>query len=107
MSKKNSDFGVEFKVTPASQEGKTKAFVNMTIKAGDSPMFAVRDLKLIEGSGGLFVSFPNKRQGDDYKDIVFPLTKGIRDRVNELVKAEYERIISNTTSETGEEVIPF
>ena len=34
--------------------------------------FAIRGVKIIEGSNGLFVSMPSYKAGNEYKDICFP-----------------------------------
>lgn len=37
--------------------------------------FAIRGVKIIEGSNGLFVSMPSYKVGNEYKDICFPITQ--------------------------------
>ena len=40
--------------------------------------FAVRGVKLMEGSNGLFVSMPSRKTQDGEKDICFPVTAEFR-----------------------------
>jgi len=53
-------------------------------------MIAIKGVKVIEGSKGLFVAMPSFRLGDEYKDLVHPITKEGRQAMNEAVLAAYE-----------------
>ena len=48
--------------------------------------FAVRGIKIIEGSNGLFVSMPSYKAGNEYKDICFPITQECRKQLHDAVK---------------------
>ena len=56
--------------------------------------FAVRGIKIIEGSNGLFVSMPSYKVGNEYKDICFPITQECRKQLHEAVIGAYEQAIS-------------
>ena len=56
--------------------------------------FAIRGVKIIEGSNGLFVSMPSYKAGNEYKDICFPITQECRKQLHEAVIGAYERAIS-------------
>ena len=45
--------------------------------------FAIRGVKIIEGSNGLFVSMPSYKVGNEYKDICFPITQECRKQLHE------------------------
>ena len=45
--------------------------------------FAIRGVKIIEGSNGLFVSMPSYKAGNEYKDICFPITQECRKQLHE------------------------
>jgi stage V sporulation protein G len=86
----------EVKVFPARDNGKgrddsrLKAYA--TIVFDNS--FIVRDLKVIEGSRGLFVSMPSRKPKDGtFRDVVHPLNAQMRQMIEEKVIAEYQRII--------------
>jgi len=65
-----------------------KAFVNLIIE--DS--FIVRNVKVIEGSNGVFVAMPNRQLSDGtYRDIAHPLNSETRKEIEDLVIAEYEK----------------
>ena len=64
----------EVKVFPVHEE-KLKAYVTIVLDQS----FVVRDLKIINGSTGLFVAMPSKKRADgSYKDIAHPLNKNTR-----------------------------
>ena len=67
-------------------------------------IFIVRDLKVIEGEKGFFVSMPSRRRKDGtFRDIVHPLNSETRKRIEESVISEYTKAIENGTLE---EAIP-
>ncbi len=77
----------EVRVFPVDEE-KLKAYVTITLDG----CFVVRDLKVIQGSGGLFVAMPAKRRKDGtFKDIAHPLNTETRERMERVILAEYER----------------
>ena len=78
----------EVKVYPAKDNGRLKAYA--TIVFDDN--FIVRDLKIIEGNKGLFVSMPSRRRKDgSFRDIVHPLNSETRTLIENMVIQEYER----------------
>ena len=56
--------------------------------------FAVRGVKLMEGSNGLFVSMPSYKAGNEYKDICFPITQECRKQLHDAVIGAYEQAIT-------------
>jgi len=64
-----------------------KAFATITF----DDCFIVRDLKVIDGSDGLFVAMPSKKRKDgQYKDIAHPLNSDMRETIESAVLGEYE-----------------
>jgi len=77
----------EVRVFPVHEE-KLKAYVTITLDG----CFVVRDLKVINGSGGLFVAMPAKRRKDGtFKDIAHPLNSQTRDWMERAILEEYGR----------------
>ena len=77
----------EVKVFPVNEE-RLKAYVSITIDAS----FVVRDLKVIQGTGGLFVAMPSKKRKDgQFRDIAHPLNQETRAMIEDAIFAEYER----------------
>ena len=76
----------EVKVFPVNED-RLKAYVSITID--DS--FVVRDLKIIEGTNGLFVAMPSKKRKDgQFKDIAHPLNQETRAMIEQRVFEAYE-----------------
>jgi stage V sporulation protein G len=54
--------------------------------------FIVRDLKIIDGNGGLFVAMPSKKRKDGtFKDTAHPLNNSTRRMIEERVLEEYKK----------------
>lgn len=76
----------EIKVYPAKEGGRLKAYATIVFEN----VFIVRDLKIIEGEKGFFVSMPSRRRKDGtFRDIVHPLNSETRKQIEELIIAEY------------------
>lgn len=76
----------EVKVYPVNEE-RLKAYVSVTF----DNCFVVRDLKIINGTGGLFVAMPSKKRKDgQFKDIAHPLNKETRQMIEDAVFRAYE-----------------
>ena len=79
----------EVKVFPAKENGRLKAYATIVFDND----FIVRDLKVIEGNKGLFVSMPSRRRKDgSFRDIVHPLNAETRSIIEQNIIAEYERV---------------
>ena len=88
----------EVKVYPAKDSGRLKAYA--TIVFDNS--FIIRDLKVIEGNKGYFVSMPSRRRKDgSFRDIVHPLNSEMRQQIEEAVIAQFKE--ENNTEESEEE----
>jgi stage V sporulation protein G len=78
----------EVRVFPV-EEDKLKAYVTITL----DHCFVIRDLKVIRGNTGYFVSMPSKRRSDGgYKDIAHPINKETRAMMEQAILEEYERV---------------
>ncbi len=76
----------EIKVFPVNED-RLKAYVSITI----DNCFVVRDLKIIEGTTGLFVAMPSKKRKDgQFKDIAHPLNQETRQMIEDKVFEAYE-----------------
>jgi len=93
----------EVKVYAAKDGGRLKAYATIVF----DNIFIVRDLKVIEGQSGHFVSMPSRRRKDGtFRDIVHPLNSEMRKNIEDAVIAEYlrsgEGTLSPAYSEDGE-----
>jgi stage V sporulation protein G len=95
----------EVRIFPVDEE-KLKAFVSVIF----DDCFVVSDIKIIQGSNGLFVSMPSKkRKNGTFRDIAHPLNNETRRRIEEKVLVRYQETVAEGRSATlrplpGEEV---
>ena len=73
--------------------------------AGDGPVLAgltfdingvvaIRGARLVEGKNGPFVSFPQRQTKDGYQEVVFPVTKEMRELMNSTAVSAYHLAMS-------------
>jgi len=75
----------EIRVFLADEE-RLKAYVTVTF----NDCFVVRDLKVINGNGGLFVAMPSKKKKDGtYKDIAHPINSDFRNYLEKKILDKY------------------
>lgn len=76
------------KINPDS---KMKAIVSITFE--DS--FVVHDVKIIDGSNGLFIAMPSRRTQDgEFKDIVHPINSSFREVLSKAVLEKYDEVMT-------------
>ncbi len=79
----------EVKVYPTKDDGRLKAYATIVFDSS----FIVRDLKVIEGDKGFFVSMPSRRRKDGtFRDIVHPLNIETRKMIEDHVIEEYKKV---------------
>ena len=78
----------------ADRDSAVKANVNLTIDNA----FVVKNLTIVQGKNGMFLNMPHHKSnevGADgkavYKDDAFPLSKNLRDKMQEAAIESYER----------------
>jgi len=80
----------EVRVFPVNEE-KLRAYVTITF----DQCFVIRDLKIIQGATGLFVSMPSKKRKDGtYRDIAHPINNETRRMIEEKIIAEYHKMVA-------------
>ena len=53
--------------------------------------FAVHDIRIIEGTKGLFIAMPSRKSADgEYRDIAHPINSETRTKIQDLILAKYE-----------------
>lgn len=76
----------EVKVFPVNED-RLKAYVSITL----DNCFVVRDLKVIQGTSGLFVAMPSKKRKDgQFRDIAHPLNQETRAMIEDMIFEAYE-----------------
>ena len=85
----------EVRVFPVDEE-KLRAYVTITL----DHCFVIRDLKIIRGTTGYFVSMPSKKRKDGtYKDIAHPINNETRRMIEEKIIAEYQKVVAEGGSQ--------
>jgi len=85
----------QIRVFPVHEE-KLKAFVSIIL----DECFVVSDIKIIQGTSGLFVSMPSKkRKNGTFRDIAHPLNNETRRRFEEKIIDKYRQVVAETDDE--------
>lgn len=72
------------------EEDKLKAFVSIIF----DDCFVVSDIKIIQGTSGLFISMPSKkRKNGTFRDIAHPLNNETRKNIEERIIARYREVL--------------
>lgn len=70
----------------ASQDGPTKAYASITF----DDAFVVKNLRVVEGKKGLFISMPSRRdQNGEFRDICHPINTDMRKTIQEAIIEKY------------------
>ena len=78
----------EVKIYSVKDGGRLKAYATVVF----DDCFIVRDLKVIDGSKGLFVSMPSRRRKDgSYRDIAHPLNTDMRKDIEDLIISHFHQ----------------
>lgn len=89
--KEESGLHYDVKIQSIRPEGTLRATATVNINNA----FAIRGIKLMEGSKGLFVSMPSYKAGNgEYKDICFPCTSESRKDFDQAVLNAYEQALT-------------
>ena len=66
---------------------KMRGFANVTI----DDQFVVHDIRILEGSNGLFLAMPSKQVAPgEYRDIAHPINSDTRSKIQTLILKKYE-----------------
>lgn len=77
----------DVKVKPVNGTSRLKAIVEITIDG----VFVVHELRIIEGTNGLFVAMPSRQVGENvYKDVAHPINAETRKMIEDAVLEKYE-----------------
>ena len=81
----------EIRVFPVGED-KLKGYVTLTF----DNCFVIRDMKIIQGTTGYFVSMPSKKMKDGtYKDIAHPIDKETRAMIESRILEEYHKTVAS------------
>lgn len=80
----------DIRVFPVDEE-KLKAFVTIVF----DECFVVSDIKVINGTNGLFISMPSKRRKNGtFRDVAHPLNSETRRMIEERILTQYEETLA-------------
>ena len=80
----------DIKFRHLQEVGRLKALVSVTF----DNVFAVHDIKIIDGQDRLFLAMPSRRMPDGkYRDIVHPIGPGLRAALEEKVITAYHNTL--------------
>lgn len=78
----------EIRIRMVENDSKMKAVVSVTF----DDVFVVHDIKVIEGTKGIFIAMPSRRSPDGvYRDIVHPINTEFRDSLVKRIVSKYEQ----------------
>jgi stage V sporulation protein G len=79
-------------------DAKLKAFASITL----DDCFVIRGLKVIEGNNGrMFVAMPSRKRPDGrHQDLAHPITKEMRQHIEEIIITRYDHEKANGTRPT-------
>ncbi|WP_442871467.1 septation protein SpoVG family protein [Caproiciproducens sp.] len=84
---------VDVKIGSIRPEGSIKAIASVNLNG----CFAIRYVKVVDSSKGLFVAMPSYKAGNgEYKDICFPVTKEFREQLNQAVIGAYNQALAQS-----------
>ena len=94
---------VAVKIGSIRPEGNIKAYASVNLNG----YFAIRNVKVLDSTKGLFVSMPSYKAGNgEYKDICFPVTKEFREQLNNAVLDAYQQALLQTQSQAAPKQSP-
>ena len=82
---------VDVKIGSIRPEGSVRAFASINL----NDCFAIRNVKVVDSTKGLFVAMPSYKAGNgEYKDICFPCTKESKADFDRAVLSAYEQTMA-------------
>ena len=80
----------DVRIRKINQDGKMKAIVSVTFDNA----FVVHDVKVVEGTNGLFVAMPSRKTPEgEFRDIAHPISSNAREIIQSAVLKAYEEAI--------------
>ena len=89
---------MDVRIFPNRGNGPAAAFAAVTLNG----CFAIRDIRIMEGKNGPFVSMPSRKVNGEYRDICFPCTKEFKQRFDQAVLGAYEQTHSQKVQKVSE-----
>ena len=78
------------------ENSKMRGFASVTL----DDMFAVHDIRILEGENGLFLAMPSKQIAPgEYKDIAHPINQEARQMFSDAIIEEYKAELERSKNE--------
>ena len=78
----------DVRIRLVEQEGRVRAVASITIE----DEFVVHDIKVIEGTNGLFIAMPSRKsQSGEFRDIAHPISTETRNKIQDAILEAYDR----------------
>jgi stage V sporulation protein G len=91
---------MKMKITEVRIRRTKKASVKAYATISFDNCFLVRNIKVIKGLTGLFISFPTRKQSHvTYRNIAFPANAETRRMIEQAVLAEYEKVVAGSVNQ--------
>ena len=91
---------VDVKIRSIRPEGNVRAYASINL----NDCFAIRNVKVVDSSKGLFVAMPSYKAGNgEYKDICFPVTKEFREQLNNAVIDAYNQALTQSQQQKAQD----
>jgi len=95
---------VNVKIGSIRPEGSVRAYASVNL----NDCFAIRNVKVMDSTKGLFVAMPSYKAGNgEYKDICFPVTKEFREQLNNAVIDAYKQALTQSQQQKAVDSPPF
>lgn len=95
---------VDVKIGSIRPEGSVRAYASVNL----NDCFAIRNVKVMDSTKGLFVAMPSYKAGSgEYKDICFPVTKEFREQLNNAVIDAYKQALTQSQQQKAADSPPF
>lgn len=83
----------DIRIRMLEPNNKMKAIVSVTF----DDVFVVHDIKIIEGTNGLFVAMPSRKGSDgEYRDVAHPISVELRKDIHDSIMSEYNQACVTT-----------
>ncbi|OLN27596.1 SpoVG family protein [Desulfosporosinus metallidurans] len=95
---------VDVRISSIRPEGSIRAYASVNL----NDCFAIRNVKVMDSTKGLFVAMPSYRAGNgEYKDICFPVTKEFRELLNNAVIEAYNQALTQSRQQKAVDTPSF
>lgn len=87
---------VDVKISSIRPEGNVRAYASINL----NDCFAIRNVKVVDSSKGLFIAMPSYKAGKgEYKDICFPVTREFWEQLNNAVIDAYHQALTQNQTQ--------